>query len=181
MVRCCQKNFTNLQGTHILIAGSQDSKGTRNKRRSHRRTTVAAILIISSNISGIAILARTNQCPVLCVTSLVKFNFQFVVAGGIKAVYLLQTSNSNPLRFSFWIEIRIECAMIRIGAIVIAVGEDLNDILSFHGIPSSIDKTWSFVVLFFEQKIFVFNIMHCSKFRTTVIVVDDISPFIYLF
>ena len=100
----------------------------------------------------------------------------------------LKTGNRNPMLLSFGVEVRIERAMVRVGTVVIAVREDLNDVLALHGIPCRINKALALefrigvvvVVLLLEEEVFVFDVVDGREFGAAVVVVEDVAVFVNL-
>ena len=159
----CQEHKTNLLSRHVFVTRRQYAKGTGNKRGRHRRTVEGAVAFFipgrcssqftSAWINGrdITILSRTCQRPPFGKTGLIEIVLDFVRIRGIGCVYLPYTGNSNPLRFSFRMEVGIQSAMIRIGAVIVATREDLNNILSLNSIPRCINRRLPITVHLFEK------------------------------
>ena len=78
--------------------------------------------------------------------------------------------------------------MVRVGTVVVAVREDLNDVLALHGIPSGIDEALALefrigvvvVVLLLEKEVFVFDVVDGREFRAAVVVVENVPVFVNL-
>ena len=70
----------------------------------------------------------------------------------------MQTSYSNPVLFSFWIEIRIERTIERVCKVAVASRKDLNNIRTLHRIVSCINKRRIVTVHLLEEEIFVFGL-----------------------